>query len=176
MPTPSPTRVASAGGDLIVTLGGASVGDHDLVKPALARLGLELSVETVRIRPGKPTWFGRLADGRRVLGLPGNPASALVCAELFLRPLLNAMQGAQPGPRITSARLAVDVEANGEREHWARAHTEIRDGTLFVQPASGPGFVLVTIFAEDRRPLAARGRGASGRGRDAGRYPAAGPL
>ena len=76
----------------------ASVGDHDLVKPALARLGLELAVETVSVRPGKPTWFGRLADGRRVLGLPGNPASALVCAELFLRPLLQAHAGRRPGP------------------------------------------------------------------------------
>jgi molybdopterin molybdotransferase len=138
----------AAGGELIVTLGGASVGDHDLVKPALARLGLELFVETVLVRPGKPTWFGRLADGRRVLGLPGNPASALVCAELFLRPLINAMQGAEPGPRIVSARLAVAAEANGGREHWARARTEVRDGTLFVSPMRDQDSSLVTVFAE----------------------------
>jgi len=73
------------GVDLVVTIGGASVGDHDVVKPALAGLGLKLLVESVAMRPGKPTWFGRLADGRRVLGLAGNPASAMVGAELFLR-------------------------------------------------------------------------------------------
>ena len=75
---------------------GASVGDYDLVKPALASLGLALDVETVNVRPGKPTWFGTLRDGRRVLGLPGNPASALVCAELFLRPLLAADRTVRP--------------------------------------------------------------------------------
>ncbi|MEO7027563.1 MAG: molybdopterin molybdotransferase MoeA, partial [Caulobacteraceae bacterium] len=72
--------VGGARCDLLVVVGGASVGDHDLVKPALAGLGLALRVESVAVRPGKPTWFGTLADGRRVLGLPGNPASALVCA------------------------------------------------------------------------------------------------
>jgi len=95
--------VTGAGGDLVVTLGGASVGDHDVVKPALARLGLELRVESVAVRPGKPTWFGVLGDGRLVLGLPGNPASAMVCAELFLRPLLQALQGADPALRLTRA-------------------------------------------------------------------------
>jgi molybdopterin molybdotransferase len=152
--------LGAAGGELIVTLGGASVGDHDLVKPALARLGLELAVETVRIRPGKPTWSGRLAaDGRRVLGLPGNPASALVCAELFLRPLINALQGAEPGPRIVTARLAVAADANGPREHWARARTEVRDGTLLVTPMNDQDSSLVSVFAEAdallRRPAGA---------------------
>jgi molybdopterin molybdotransferase len=140
--------LGAAGGELIVTLGGASVGDHDLVKPALARLGLELSVETVRVRPGKPTWFGRLTDGRRVLGLPGNPASTLVCAELFLRPLLNALQGAAPGPKLVTARLARSVKANGGREHWERARTEMRDGMLIVSPMSDQDSSLVSVFAE----------------------------
>lgn len=149
--------LGEAGGELIVTLGGASVGDHDLVKPALARLGLELSVETIRVRPGKPTWFGRLADGRRVLGLPGNPASAMVCAELFLRPLLNALQGAEPGPRMATARLAAPLAANDGREHWARARSEIREGALFVTPMDNQDSSLVTVFAEAdallRRPI-----------------------
>ncbi|MFN9847809.1 MAG: molybdopterin molybdotransferase MoeA, partial [Alphaproteobacteria bacterium] len=74
-----------ADGDLVVTVGGASVGDHDLVRGAAEALGLQLKVASVNVRPGKPTFFGLLSDGRRLLGLPGNPASAMVCAELFLR-------------------------------------------------------------------------------------------
>jgi molybdopterin molybdotransferase len=142
--------VAEAGGDLVVTLGGASVGDHDLVKPALARLGLALAVESVAVRPGKPTWFGTLGDGRRVLGLPGNPASALVCAELFLRPVVRALQGgADPGPSPVTARAAEDLPANGDREHWMRARV-MRDlaGVLWAKPLRDQDSSLVTIFAE----------------------------
>lgn len=141
--------VARAGGDLVVTLGGASVGDHDLVKPALARLGLVLLVESVAVRPGKPTWFGALGDGRRVLGLPGNPASALVCAELFLRPILRALQGAQPGPFTVWARAEEALPANGDREHWMRAQlTHGADGALWAKPLGDQDSSLVTIFAE----------------------------
>ena len=140
--------VETCGGDLVVTLGGASVGDHDLVKPALTRLGLELSVATVRIRPGKPTWFGVLADGRRVLGLPGNPASALVCAELFLRPLLAAMQSGAPGPNLASARLKGPLPANTGREHWARARLSSADGSFWAEPMSDQDSSLVKVFAE----------------------------
>ena len=121
------TAIAQAAttADLIVTIGGASVGDHDLVKPALARLGLTLKVETIAIRPGKPTWFGVLGDGKRVLGLPGNPASALVCAELFLRPLLAALTGQATALPLVAARLADALPANGPREHWMRATLSI---------------------------------------------------
>ncbi|HLK25092.1 MAG TPA: molybdopterin molybdotransferase MoeA, partial [Caulobacteraceae bacterium] len=140
--------IADSGGDVVVTLGGASVGDHDLVKPALAELGLELSVETVRMRPGKPTWCGVLADGRRVVGLPGNPASALVCAELFLRPLLAVMQGAEPGPRMATARLAAAMPPNGGREHWARGRLRSDDGALVVEAMLDQDSSLVKVFAE----------------------------
>ena len=142
--------VAGVGGDLIVTLGGASVGDHDLVKPALARLGLELKVESVAVRPGKPTSFGLLTDGRGVLGLPGNPASALVCAELFLQPLLRAMLGAaSPGPRMAMARTHMTLGANGDREHWMRARLAHEpDGGLWVTPLKDQDSSLVTIFAQ----------------------------
>jgi molybdopterin molybdotransferase len=141
--------VAVAGGDLVVTLGGASVGDHDLVKPALGRLGLSLRMESVAVRPGKPTWFGTLGDGRRVLGLPGNPASALVCAELFLRPILHALQGGTPVPRTATARAAAPLEANGAREHWMRARLSYgADGVLWAQPLWDQDSSLVTIFAE----------------------------
>jgi molybdopterin molybdotransferase len=139
--------VEAAPEPLIVTLGGASVGDHDLVKPALARLGLELSVETVRVRPGKPTWFGVLGDGRRVLGLPGNPASALVCGELFLRPLLAVMQGGEPGPALIHARLKGPMPANGPREFWARARLGFGEGMLWAEPMDEQDSSLVRVFA-----------------------------
>ncbi|HEY2177845.1 MAG TPA: gephyrin-like molybdotransferase Glp [Caulobacteraceae bacterium] len=140
--------VAGAGGDVVVTIGGASVGDHDLVKPALARLGLELGVESVALRPGKPTWFGHLADGRRVLGLPGNPASALVCAELFLRPLLAALEGADPALPLFAARAGVALPANGDREHWMRAALQHGPaGDLTAHPFPDQDSSLVTVFA-----------------------------
>lgn len=153
----APTRLAPTGddaaaiadvvrdveADVIVTVGGASVGDYDLVKPALATLGLALDVETINVRPGKPTWFGRLGDGRLVLGLPGNPASAFVCAELFLRPLVLALQGAAAPHRMATARLAAPLPANGPREHWMRA----RLGPDGVIPFPDQDSSLVTVFA-----------------------------
>jgi len=139
--------VAEVDCDLILTVGGASVGDHDLVKPALKRLGLNLDVETVRLRPGKPTWFGRLADGRRALGLPGNPASALVCAELFLRPLLLAWQGADPALPMQTARLAAPLPATGPREHWMRAKLSSSNGAVVATPFSDQDSSLIAVFA-----------------------------
>ena len=145
--------------DLIVTIGGASVGDHDLVKPALGQLGLELKVESLRMRPGKPTWFGVLGDGRKVLGLPGNPASAFACAELFLRPLLMSLQGADPTVRLISAHSATELPANGPREHWMRARLRTEAGRLVAEPLRDQDSSLVTIFAEAdallRRPIEA---------------------
>jgi molybdopterin molybdotransferase len=134
--------------DLIVTVGGASVGDYDLVKPALSELGLELAVESVNLRPGKPTWFGKLADGRRVLGLPGNPASALVCAELFLKPLLLAMQGADPVLPLMLAKAGRAFAANGPREHWMRARlTSGPDGCFLAEAFADQDSSLVSVFA-----------------------------
>ncbi len=152
--------VGGAGGDLIVTIGGASVGDHDLVKPALQTLGLQMIVESVAVRPGKPTWFGALADGRRVLGLPGNPASALVCAELFLRPLLFAMQGANPAVGLIAARTTAPLSENGPREHWMRARlSHGADGVIAATPFADQDSALVTVFAQAdalvRRPARA---------------------
>jgi molybdopterin molybdotransferase len=141
--------VAGVAADLIVTVGGASVGDYDLVKPALTRLGLTLAVETIALRPGKPTWFGRLADGRAVLGLPGNPASGLVAAELFLRPLLAAWQGADPTPKLEPARLASPLGVTGPREHWMRATLKLGDdATLWATPFPDQDSSLVSVFAE----------------------------
>ncbi len=140
--------VAPADADLIVTIGGASVGDHDLVKPALKTLGLDLTVETVAVRPGKPTWFGTLADGRRVLGLPGNPASALVCAELFLRPLLAALSGGDREVRLVPAVLAHPLPAGGPREHWMRAALSVDlQGRTVATPFPDQDSSLVGVFA-----------------------------
>jgi molybdopterin molybdotransferase len=139
--------------DLIVTIGGASVGDHDLVKPALKTLGLELTVETIALRPGKPTWSGRLssrdgADGRRVLGLPGNPASALVCAELFLRPLLAALAGGDAEVRLVPARLAEPLPSTGPREHWMRAALSVDpEGRTIARIFPDQDSSLVGVFA-----------------------------
>jgi molybdopterin molybdotransferase len=146
--------------DLLVTVGGASVGDYDLVKPALAQLGLELAVESVNVRPGKPTWFGKLSDGRRVLGLPGNPASALVCAELFLKPLLLAMQGAAPALPLVLVKAHRAFAANGPREHWMRARlTSGPDGFFLAEAFADQDSSLVSVFASAdalvRRPSGA---------------------
>ncbi len=140
--------VKDIGGDLIVTVGGASVGDHDLIKPALARLGLEIIVESIAMRPGKPTWFGRLADGRRVLGLPGNPASALAAAELFLKPLILAALGEDPEPRLWAARCASALPANGPREHWMRADLTLDEaGVLSAKPFADQDSGRISVFA-----------------------------
>jgi len=146
--------VSGLDADLIVTVGGASVGDYDLVKPALTQLGLQLVVQTVNIRHGKPTWSGRLGPdekggGRVVLGLPGNPASALVCAELFLKPLVRAMLGADPEPRFVKARMAAPLRANGPRDHLLRVVLEHGDdGVLTVRPLADQDSSLVTVFAQ----------------------------
>ena len=137
----------SAEADLIVTVGGASVGDHDLVRAAGEALGLSLKVEGVNVRPGKPTFFGVLGDGRRMLGLPGNPASAFVCAEMFLRPILNAYQGAAVEPTTIPARLEQALPANGSREHWMRAKLAYDDGVVSVRPYRDQDSSLVSVFA-----------------------------
>ena len=138
----------AADADLIVTIGGASVGDHDLVRAAAGALGLTFRVESVAVRPGKPTFFGVLSDGRRLLGLPGNPASAFVCAELFLRPLIAAWSGAAPRPAMARARLAQPLAANGPREHWMRARlAPAEDGGWLVTPYRDQDSSMITVFA-----------------------------
>lgn len=136
-----------ADAELIVTVGGASVGDHDLVRAAAQALGLSLKVASVNVRPGKPTFFGVLGDGRRMLGLPGNPASAFVCAELFLKPIVMKLQGGAENLPIVSARTAVPMAANGSREHWMRAKLSYADGALFAEPYRDQDSSLVSVFA-----------------------------
>lgn len=112
------------GCDVIVTLGGASVGDHDLVAPVTQALGAERAFYKIAMRPGKPLMAGRLFDAL-MMGLPGNPVSALVCAHLFLLPALRALQGLGAWPAPThGAALSEPVAANGPRTHYMRAVLE----------------------------------------------------
>ena len=109
------------GADLVVTIGGASVGDYDLVAEVAADLGMDQSFYKVAMRPGKPLMAGRIGAAAMV-GLPGNPVSALVCGEVFLRPMLGKFLGlgAHPAPRMT-APLSEPLPPNGPREHYMRA-------------------------------------------------------
>lgn len=135
--------------DLLVLVGGASVGDHDHARPALAKVGLKLLVEKVSVKPGKPTWFGALPQGF-VLGLAGNPASAMVCCHLFLRPLLAAMQGQDPSEcvRMHWAILREALSANGSREHYLRADLKVDElGSLAVRAFENQDSSLISVFS-----------------------------
>ena len=131
------------GADLVVTIGGASVGDHDLVKPALEAAGATLDFWRIALQPGKPLMAGRLGDGI-VVGLPGNPVSAFVCARLFLVPLLKRMAG-DPAPedRYGTARTTVDLPANGIRRQYLRA--VVMDGA--VTPATSQDSSMLSVLA-----------------------------
>jgi molybdopterin molybdotransferase len=115
----SAALAGAAGADMIVTLGGASVGEHDLVREVVGDAALDFY--KVAMRPGKPLMAGRLG-GALMVGLPGNPVSALVCAHVFLRPALDALLGLPAGPlRRRRAALAAALPAGGPREHYMRA-------------------------------------------------------
>ncbi len=132
------------GADVIVTIGGASVGEHDLVAPVATELGAELAFHKIAMRPGKPLMAGRLFGGL-MLGLPGNPVSAIVCAHLFLLPLLRALQGlgAYPAPS-RAAVLSVPVPANGPRAHYMRAILEPGNG---IRPVARQDSALLGVLA-----------------------------
>jgi molybdopterin molybdotransferase len=106
--------------DVLLTIGGASVGEHDLVRGTLEDMGARFEVLRVAMRPGKPAMFGFLGN-QRILGLPGNPASAIICARVFLKPLVDRFLGRSRRDELRTVRLAVSVEVNGEREHYMRA-------------------------------------------------------
>ncbi|MEP0323793.1 molybdopterin molybdotransferase MoeA [Bauldia litoralis] len=114
------SRAAALPADVLVTIGGASVGDHDLVKEALVASGMTLDFWRIAMRPGKPLMYGRLG-AQRVLGLPGNPVSAFVCGLLFLRPLVHALLGHAHGDQSEPAVLAADIPANDRRQDYVRA-------------------------------------------------------
>ncbi|MCX7356295.1 MAG: molybdopterin molybdotransferase MoeA [Alphaproteobacteria bacterium] len=140
---------AARGVDLLVTTGGASVGEHDLVRDALAAEGMTLDFWKIAMRPGKPLIFGRLG-AVPVLGLPGNPVSTIVCAALFLRPLLDALLGAvRPAAEANpTAKLAQPLTANDQRQDYIRA-TLSRDatGALTVAPFPLQDSSMVSVLA-----------------------------
>lgn len=142
--------------DLFVTIGGASVGQRDLLRPAFEALGATIAFDRIAVVPGKPSWHARLPDGRAVLGLPGNPSSAFVCAHLLLKPLLAALTGRDPAPALIRAHLADPLPANGIREAWLRATLSIKDGIAMVRADprqdSGLQTPLATANALLRRP------------------------
>lgn len=112
-------KAVAAKADILVTIGGASVGDHDLIRPTLSAMGMELDFWKIAMRPGKPLMVGRLAD-MRVLGLPGNPVSSFVCALLFAEPLIRHVGHFPPRQRETTAIAASTLAENGPRQHYMR--------------------------------------------------------
>lgn len=131
--------------DLLVTTGGASVGDHDLVQPALKAAGGTVDFWRIALRPGKPMMAGRL-NGATVLGLPGNPVSAFVTATLFVRPAVARLGGAaNPLPQTGTAILGEDLPANGPRTDYLRA--AVRDGRAFAAAIQDSSMLLTLARA-----------------------------
>jgi molybdopterin molybdotransferase len=120
---------AAAGADLIVTTGGASVGKHDLIRSALGDIGLELDFWRIAMRPGKPLLFGRLGE-TPMLGLPGNPVSSMVCALIFLAPLMDALLGRAMPDATVPAQLGASLDANDQRQDYLRAGLSRQVGTM----------------------------------------------
>ncbi|WP_144186057.1 molybdopterin molybdotransferase MoeA [Elioraea rosea] len=148
-----PDRIAdlvgeARGADLIVTSGGASVGQHDLIRPALAPLGLSLDFWKIAMRPGKPFMFGRVGDAA-LLGLPGNPVSATVCGILFLGPAIERLSGlAGAAPPTVRVRAGTDLAANDHRaDHLRATLSRDREGTLVATPASRQDSSQMAILA-----------------------------
>ena len=133
--------------DVVVTLGGASVGDRDLVRGVLAEMGLQLDFWKVAIRPGKPLMFGRF-DKARVLGLPGNPVSSLVCAHIFLVPLLKRLGGRPHVPALVDATLGAAMPANDGRQDYVRASAAGEDNRRVATPFATQDSSMLRTLAE----------------------------
>ena len=134
--------------DVLVTLGGASVGDFDLVQPVLGEAGMELDFWRIAMRPGKPLMVGRLG-AIQVLGLPGNPVSSLVCALLFLEPLVHRLAGLPGKNRLYPALTAVSLKQNDQRQDYIRARIARGPaGELQVTPFDKQDSSMMKVFAE----------------------------
>jgi molybdopterin molybdotransferase len=148
-------------GDVLVTSGGVSVGEHDLVRAVERELGVDEVFWRVAIKPGKPVAFGT-RGATLVFGLPGNPVSALVGAELFVKPALRALQGhAAPLPRFEPGRVAVALERNAERDEFLRARTRPDADAVVLEPVVGQeSHMIVRASAADALVHIPRGNGA----------------
>jgi molybdopterin molybdotransferase len=145
--------------DVLVSSGGVSVGAHDLVRRLLAEVGVEEQFWGVAVRPGKPLFFGVRGEAL-VFGLPGNPVSSLVGFELFVRPALAALQGAEPGPAFEPGRLAAAVRRNPVRDELLRAASRIDGDDVVLEPLTGQGsHMIVRAAAADALVLVPRGDG-----------------
>ncbi|MGX4804520.1 molybdopterin molybdotransferase MoeA [Bradyrhizobium guangdongense] len=141
-------RARQSGADILITTGGASVGDHDLVQQALQDEGTSMAFWKIAMRPGKPMMHGRLG-AMRVIGLPGNPVSSYVCGFLFMVPLIRALSGHSLVHHCRErAVLGRDVRANDQREDYLRARLEVRDdGTLIAVPVDHQDSSLLANLA-----------------------------
>lgn len=144
-------RARDSGADILITSGGASVGDHDLVKQSLEAEGVAMAFWRIAMRPGKPMMHGRLG-AMRVIGLPGNPVSSYVCAFLFLAPLIRALSGRTAIHNVReTALLGRDIVANDMREDYLRARLEMRgDGALIATPVDHQDSSLLGNLAAAR--------------------------
>ncbi|WP_312222484.1 molybdopterin molybdotransferase MoeA [Rhizobium rhizoryzae] len=133
--------------DVLVTLGGASVGDHDLVQASLKAQGMSLDFWRIAMRPGKPLMVGSLGD-MRVLGLPGNPVASLVCGTLFLEPVVAKLSGTRPKARMAEALAGKPLAANDQRQDYLRARlSRDADGRLIAEPFDKQDSSMMKIFA-----------------------------
>lgn len=138
---------AAKGADLIVTIGGASVGDHDLIGKIATELGLDRAFYKIAMRPGKPLMAGKL-QGSAMLGLPGNPVSAMTCALLFMQPLIRAMQGLPPKIRTGKAALGIALKPEGPRQHYLRAKLDWSDATPTIAPFSDQDSARLSLMSQ----------------------------
>lgn len=151
-------KARDGGADILVTLGGASVGDHDLVQKALVAEGMDLAFWKIAMRPGKPMMTGRLG-ALRVLGLPGNPVSSFVCTVLFVVPLVRRLAGLADSPAPRIARLGRPLGPNDEREDYLRATLSRSAEGLVATPFSLQDSSVLSVLADAdalliRRPQA----------------------
>ena len=146
--------------DVLITTGGVSVGEHDLVRGILAGLGVEEVFWGVSVRPGKPIAFGAIGT-TLVFGLPGNPVSSLVGFELFVRPALLALQGASdPGPAFRPGRLGVATGRDAIRDALLRARLRVENDAVVVEPLSGQeSHMIARAAGADALVLVPRGEG-----------------
>ncbi len=137
------------GADMVVTLGGASVGDYDLIGPMAEELGIVLDFYKIAMRPGKPLIAGHIS-GVPMFGLPGNPVSSMVCTHVFLRPAVDKMLGLDATALPEQAfELTQDMPANGPRAHYMRA--QVKDGLC--TPASRQDSALISVMAQSNALL-----------------------